>query len=115
MAFIRYSARAGQASSRQSGCSQLALFPSARVSARDRPSGCEPARACIEYFKSGREVVPGLFPFGAQARSLEDPPVTHERHDDVVVMDAQVVDARLGDLHGLAPESSNDAAWHLEP
>jgi hypothetical protein len=50
----------------------------------------------VERLEGSCEVLPGPLAVGIQALGLEDPPVTHQRHDHIVVVDAQVVDARLG-------------------
>src|SRR5215470_6161570 len=47
-----------------------------------------------------------------QAVDVEDLPVSQQRHYDVVVVDAQVVNARLGNLRRLAGESRYDIARH---
>ena len=66
----------------------------------------------IERLEGRREILPCPLAVGVQALGLENPPVTHQRHDHVVMVDAQVVDARLGDLHRLAGEAGDDAARH---
>src|SRR5262249_11725758 len=40
----------------------------------------------VERLEGRCEVLPGLFALRIQAFDLEDPPVAHQRHDDVVVV-----------------------------
>src|SRR5215469_18211280 len=68
----------------------------------------------VDRLASRSEVPQRLFTFRVQACSFEDSPVAEQRHDYVIVVDAQVVDAGLGDLHGLAGKAGDDAARHDE-
>ncbi len=46
---------------------------------------------------------------GVESLELEDPPVAQDRQQDLVVVDAKVVDAGLRDLRGLADEARDPA------
>src|SRR5215471_3700045 len=58
----------------------------------------ETGRPGVERLEGCLKVSPRLFALRVQAFGLEDPPVAHQRHDHVVMVDAKVVDACLGDL-----------------
>jgi hypothetical protein len=68
----------------------------------------------VERLQGGSEILLCLFTFRVQVGSFEDSPVAYQRHDHIVVVDAQVVDARLGDLRGLAGKAGDDTARHHE-
>ena len=64
----------------------------------------------VERGDGGGELVTGLLALGVEALELPDAPLAQQRRDDVVVVDAQVVDAGHRHLHGLAPEAGDDRA-----
>ena len=61
-----------------------------------------------------RESVPGLLGLRVQALEGEQVPVAQQRPEDLVVVDAQVIDAGLGHLQGLAGEACDADPWHVE-
>src|SRR5258705_13918211 len=72
------------------------------------------ARRCIELVEETVKPVAVVFGLGVETGALEDPPVTQQRPEDVVVVDAQVVDPRVGHPRGFAREAGDVAPRHLE-
>ena len=84
----------------------------ARSSWRAAPRTACAASSSLARCSASR--VAGLLGGGVEAGQLEDPPVPEDRQQDLVAVDADVVDAGLRDLGGLAHEARDAGARHLE-
>ncbi len=60
------------------------------------------------------ETAAGRLGGGVEALELEQLPVPQDRHQDLVAMDAEVIDAGLRDLRRLPDEPGDPGAGHLE-
>src|SRR6476661_2045011 len=56
----------------------------------------------------------GPLAVGIEPLDLEDPPLPHQRHDEVLVVDSQIADPGLRQLRSLEFDAGDDAARHLE-
>ena len=74
----------------------------------------KPGRADIERGQSCRQVLARAFALGVQIITFEHAPVPHQRHDHIVVVNAEVVHARIGNPYGHTRESGYDVAWHYK-
>src|SRR5918994_558944 len=64
--------------------------------------------------RAGPQPLPGLLGLRVQALELEEVPVAQQRPQDLVVVDAQVIDASLSQLQGLAGKAVDADAGHVE-
>lgn len=71
-------------------------------------------RLVPEDFQVAADALAGVLASGAQVCSLHDAQGAQQREQDVVVVDAQVVDAGGGDPRGPGLEAGNGVAGHLE-
>src|SRR4051812_47071218 len=74
----------------------------------------ELGRLRVEAGEELGEFVPRLLTCGAEVGALEDLPGAQDRADDLVVVQAQVIDAGLGDDDRVLPEVGHVGAGHLE-
>src|SRR5436309_257580 len=62
-------------------------------------TGDEPSGLLVEGGDGAGELLPGLLTLGVEALEVPDAPLAQQRRHDVVVVNAQVVDASHGHLH----------------
>src|SRR4051794_17236395 len=74
----------------------------------------EAQRGRLQLVEQPGQLLTGLLALGAQALAVPDLPGTQDRGQHLVLVDAQVVDARHGDLHRPAAEVLDGVAGHLE-
>src|ERR671913_1485634 len=78
------------------------------------PFGLEPAGQPVGPGQVGGQPLPGLLSLRVQALELEQVPVAQQRPQDLVVVDAQVIDASLSQLQRLVGEAVDADAGHVE-
>src|ERR1700731_3979964 len=71
-------------------------------------------RALVDGGEELREVGPGLLAFRAEVRPVEDAPEPQHGLQNVVVVDAEVIDPALGDEDRVLPKVGHPGAGHGE-
>src|SRR3954452_6426699 len=78
------------------------------------PALDEPRRLGVQAAEELGELLAGALALRAEVGALEDLPLAQDGADHLVVVQPEVVDAGLGDQHGVLAEAGHRGAGHLE-